>query len=305
MEYNYTYKYKCNTENTFIHETRSSLLAAPTTCINNAGHSINTSSISIIYKDLLTFTGPTGLSGVTGVTGPTGTTGVTGPIAVTGNTGANRTGDTGPTGITGVSITGDTGITGTTGNTGPTSATGETGATGIIGPTGNTGPTGATGRTGATGATGATGPTGVTGVTGISSNTGATGSPAAPRNNTSVYGSTQQTTTLITQSDLTGASITTGNLDGNGTYLIQFSATTSNSSSKTNFFYLSIGGVTGATYSRAFQTANSFSETYFVHLESNVPAGTIIKITWRTDGGTATIYVWELIIRGVLTSTTI
>lgn len=300
--YNYTYRYKCNTENVFVHETRLSTDSAPTTCINNAGHSINTASISIIYKDLITHTGATGRTGVTGRTGASG------PIG--------KTGATGPTGPTGLSITGPSGKTGASGPTGPTGATGATGVTGptgpsITGPTGRTGSTGATGvaptgRTGPTGQISVTGPTGWTGPTGppgIATNIGSTG-PITYTDAKAVSSTTPQTVSTTTQTDIVGASITTGNLGSTGSYLITWSGITSNSNSKINNFYLSIGGVTGPERTRSLQTPNSDIVTAFTHFEPNIAADTTIKMRWSVsvNSSTATLSVFELIVQGILGS---
>lgn len=302
--YIYTYRYRCNTENAFVHEQRLSTNTVPTTCINNPGHTINTGSIAIIYKDLLLATGPTGATGETGFTGSTGITGDTGATGLTGPTGEGITGPTGQTGYTGQ--TGPTGLTGSTGWTGRTglAITGPTGVTGRTGPTGATGPTGETGATGQTGPTGIIGVTGPTGRPGWLTNTGPTG-PTSITDEGSTASATQQTTTSATISDITGASLTTNNLGNTGTYVIIWTGIASNSSSKINNFYINIGGVTGAAYTRSIQTPASDVVTTLTHLQTNVPSGTVIKMQWSTTGGTATLSVFEFIIQGVLGSTTL
>jgi collagen type VII alpha len=225
-------------------------------------------------------TGPTGAVGNTGIVGPTGAVGNTGATGAAGSTGTagvkGSTGNTGVTGATGVGLTGPTGpsggVTGGTGSTGPTGAVGNTGSTGSTGSTGPTGPTGSTG----VGVTGPTGPSG--GVTGA---TGATGPSAVI--NSEISSSSTITTTSTTPVLLTGFTST----PAAGTYLVLFSAYTTNASATaTTTLGLYVGGVLKADSPRgALNKANAVS-VVAINAIVTVSGSQAIAIEWNVSAST-------------------
>jgi len=158
--------------------------------------------------------GVTGIAGIDGQTGPQGVTGMKGPTGMEGTTGFMGTtghqGFTGTMGDTGLAIQGDTGLAGAQGDTGLAGAGGSQGATGVgtAGAQGDTGLAGAGGSQGATGIQGVQGDQGVTGagvqgdtgVGGIQCQTGLSNQETTGVGSPTVFVSTEQTGTALSQS---------------------------------------------------------------------------------------------------------
>ena len=124
-----------------------------------------------------------------------------------------------------------------------------------------------------------------------------------------VSSATVVSTTSTSYIDLSGMSITTKNLGGNGTYVIHFTANGTNVGNSQQVYYrLMIGGVaqTNSVSRITAVTKNGAADEYrtpsISWIASNVPNGTIIKVQWQVSVQTGYTGERRLSVDGVITS---
>lgn len=107
--------------------------------------------------------------------------------------------------------------------------------------------------------------------------------------------------------DMANATLTTGNLGGAGDYVINFSCKMSNSTKdKYQYIILNVGGSNIQASERAFYSdggENNKSYTMSTsYLAENISNGTVIKVQYKTTGGTFSVDDATLVIDGLLAS---
>lgn len=137
--------------------------------------------------------------------------------------------------------------------------------------------------------------------------TGVSAGVSFDRQQSLIASSDSVSTTSNSYVDMTNATLTTGNLGGAGDYIINFSCKFSNSTKdKYQYIILDIGGSNIQASERSFYSdggENNKSYTLSVsYLAENISSGTVIKVQYKTDGGTFSVDDATLVIDGLLAS---
>jgi hypothetical protein len=220
------------------------------------------------------------IQGPAGSPGPQGSPGVQGPQGLQGPKGIpGPTGSPGPQGIPG-----PTGTAGPQGLQGPQGLIGPQGAAGPQGPTGATGSQGsqgAKGDTGSQGIQGVAGPTGTAGPQGIPGPTGTAG-PQGPQGPQGAAAPTSTVVNIISPSNPTGTTNTTGVMMGLGRSPHSYSITPSSSGK----VFFTIGG--GCSNN----TANGGAIVYAAYGSGTPPINGAANTGTPISGGQFRIGVW-------------